>query len=212
MADRNTPSSSVQSRSQTPVRRLLALLRADPRKTALLGALLVVLIVLLIRMAVRPRSASGKLTELLPPAQASSGAGATILRASGDRLDSQKSISTPRGGPHITEPQQITITLPQRDIFALDLSQFPLRPNAEVGSSEPGQRNPELDKLAAARQRVAQLRLQSTVTGPVPTACIDSTMLRLGDSYQGFTIEQITNRRVLLEKDGNRFQLHLSEE
>ena len=202
-------SSSIQARLATGVNCLLGRLKANPRKTALLCGLVVVLIVLLIRTAVQPDSASATVEKLLAPQTSTANVQTPPIRALADPPGSEDSA----GLEDATEPKQTRITLPQRDIFALDLSYFSeLSSEQDQAANQANGISSEQAKLIALRQEVRQFRLQSTMTGAAPAACIDGTMVREGYIYKGFKIGRINNRNVLLEKDGHTFRLHIAQE
>ena len=201
-------SSSAESRLATGLNYLLGQLKADARKTALLGGLVVVLIILLIRTAVQPDSASATVGNLLVP-QTSNDVQTPSVCALADPPGSEDSADL----ENATEPKQTRIILPQRDIFALDLSYFSkLSSEQDQAANQANGISSEQAKLNALRQEVRQFRLQSTMTGATPAACIDGTMVREGQVYKGFKIERINNWNVLLEKDGHTFRLHIAQE
>ena len=49
---------------------------------------------------------------------------------------------------------------------------------------------------------LSRLKLESTVTGRVPLACISGRLVREGDQLKGFSVLRIMDRRVMLRKSG----------
>ena len=205
MVDEAVSSQSTESRPAAGKSYLFAKVKASPRKTALLCGLAVVLIVLVIRTATRPDSASAKVVEVAisqepavtvqsPPLPA-----AVVEPRSEDSAKSDNTI----------EEKDTGDTLPQRDIFAIDLSYFEqLSADQVQAEGSAGRTDPKIALIAEVRQ----FKLQSTMTGPVPTAYIDGILLREGHTYKEFQIKQINNRSVLLEKDGRVFSLSIAQE
>jgi len=202
-------SSSIQARLATGVNCLLGQLKANTRKTALLCGLVVILIVLLICTAVQPDLASATVGNLVVPQASNPNVQTPSVHAFTNPFGSEDST----GLESATEPKQTKLTLPQRDIFALDLSYFPkLSDGQDQTVNQANRINSEQAKLIALKQKVGKFRLQSTMTGAVPAACIDGTMVREGHIYKGFKIGRINNWNVLLEKDGHTFRLHIAQE
>ena len=188
--------------------RLLAILKADLRKTVLMCVLVVVLAGVLIRTAGQPNQAEAMVEELAPPTEVATAIQSVALEPP-NPSDSPEptAIDTPM---KMKRPEN---TLPQRDIFAIDLSYFTKSTTSQAQND--GQANrptPEQLRLAALRRQIQEFRLQSTMTGPVPAVYIDGTMLGEGDVYQGFKIARINDRQVLLEKDDHVFGLNMAGE
>jgi len=197
MVDEAVSSKPAESRPVAGANYLLAQLKANPPKTALLCGLVVVLIVLLIRAASGPDSASAKVVELAVPQDSAATFQTPPLPAPVFELGSEGSA----GIDNTIEAKDTSDTLPPRDIFAINLSYFPQLSADQVQTA--GTDGPTDPK---------QFQLQSTMTGPVPAAYIDGTLLREGQTYRGFQIRQINNRSVSLEKDGHVFRLRMAQE
>lgn len=192
----------------SPVDSFLTRLRDLPPKVLLLCGLTLVLMVLLIRMVVtRPESASAAVLELLPPTDPH-----PLLPATISPVD--VSPPGPEESPIIQPPQPqdtTVVLLPQRDIFAVDLSQYP-RDTTLPQQTLANPIDPEQQELTSLADTVRQFRLQSTMTGAVPTAYIDGFMCREGDVHHGFTIKKIDNRQVILQRGGRVFRLRFDED
>jgi len=57
-------------------------------------------------------------------------------------------------------------------------------------------------EMAQYEAQLAELQLQSTLTGPAPMAYISGRLVREGDTVRGFTIVRIEDRRVVVRKQG----------
>ncbi len=67
-------------------------------------------------------------------------------------------------------------------------------------------RRQQLSRLA---EELAQLELQSTMTGSTPLAYISGRLVHQGDTIMGFSVVRIDDRRVTLRKDGVNHELAL---
>jgi hypothetical protein len=65
-------------------------------------------------------------------------------------------------------------------------------------------RRQQLSRLA---EELAQLELQSTMTGSAPLAYISGRLVHQGDTIRGFSVVRIDDRRVTLRKDGVNHEL-----
>ena len=159
-------------------------------------------------------------------------------QASGSRTPSN---ATPKAQPSSTpddtdtpEPARIiTLTTPpplKRDLFALSdvlvsLSSQTDRP--DVVAPKSARRTDEKHVRSAAmtveqrvRQEAAALRLRSTMISSNPIAVIETTagagkrasVVRMGDSIEGFVLISVRAREVDLEKNGVRVTLSRSPE
>lgn len=105
---------------------------------------------------------------------------------------------------------RVTVELP--DYLARDLFNFPAD---EVAWAEP--KNDEADEMeeksdaqrsddqlrsATVRRAAEDLRLRSVMMGETPSAVINGRVLRPGQQIQGFTLLEVSERHVLLERHG----------
>lgn len=89
---------------------------------------------------------------------------------------------------------------------AQDSSASALGPKSQAETSE--------DPIALRQQRIervrqdgASLRLESLIHGVPPVAVIDGRVLQVGQVIQGFRLEEVGDRSVVLMKDGVRVEL-----
>ena len=89
---------------------------------------------------------------------------------------------------------------------AQDSSASSLEPKSQAETSE--------DPIALQQQRIerirqdgASLRLESLIHGTPPIAVVDGHVLRIGQVIQGFRLEAVGDRSVVLMKDGVRVEL-----
>jgi len=161
---------------------------ASPKKSAMLGLLTVVLLVLLGRQLLGgPQSA-----DAAPMVQAAS------LLPVVEPVEAT-SLGTPAILPRPPLPDR-----PARNPFAVDLALFAEAPGAIGEPVREPQQQAAVDPIEAA---VARMRLQSTVTGPEAMAAVDGVFLRVGDRISGLTVERIGARMVVLRGQDRRFVL-----
>jgi hypothetical protein len=194
--------------------KLMVLVHAERKKLGVLGILVLALGLASLRALVLsgPRSANaapGARSEESPDGNVP-GAG---RRTAGHRPDIRTTI-----------PAELT-----RDLFALDESQFPRPSQTEPPDSVDPKSAPakvETSSRVEPRQeedppevRIAEelrkLRLKGTILGGSPMAVIElagqkdkrGTVVRPGESIEGFTLIEVVNGGVVLEKDGVRVEL-----
>jgi hypothetical protein len=59
------------------------------------------------------------------------------------------------------------------------------------------------------QRQAAALRLQTIMMGSTPQAMIDGDMVREGDVVASFRILKIEARRIIIERDGIKLELHM---
>ncbi len=182
--------------AKPPLRVLLAAhLRADPRKSAVLVVLTLVLAVLYVRW-------------LWP------GAGPEQIEAAGIPAASPTGGQSPsRAGPGAagpTPPRMLISTPLVRELtgdpFALDLQRYPAGREEPADRSQPPAPVMFEDPVEAAART---LTLQSTMCGPAPLACINGEFIKPGQRVNGFVLERVEPTRVVLERDGVKVELYL---
>jgi len=169
--------------------RLRCELLADKRKTAVMGALLAVAVIIGLRLAI---SDSG-------PKKATAAQPATSVVAAGGDLPTAPPASHPQRSEVALYLEQIDSTV-GRDLFATDYGVYPM---AEVKPTRPdsdGSANSRM-RDAALRERQRQeilvrglaqkLVLQSTMPGDPPTAIINGQVVRPGQTFMDFEIRKI---------------------
>ena len=206
MVGANSQSGPAESRVHAWGRQFVGGLKAQPGKSAVLGVLAVVLIVLLARWVggSGPRSAAAAVDLVSPPREVS------LDSEAGSDITVQQTTE-PEPLPVLPEPERPRFEAPQRDIFAVDYGYFPRRPGSESGDTAEGVDSQQL-RIAALERRVGTFRLQSTVTGAKPAAIIDGKMVRQEDVYKGFSVVKVNNRHVLLKHSGHVFRLDMKRE
>lgn len=168
---------------------LRAHVQASPAKSALLGVLILVLLFLVVRqLASGPKTANAAaVSQLTPPVSASVESESETFRVPEGLLPAPPLPERPARNPFTAAP---TLFQPAAGtVFE--------PPTADDGKSP-------VDPVAVA---VAEMRLQSTVTGSIPMATVAGTLLRVGDRIHGFTVREIGVRFVVLEYADRRFVL-----
>jgi hypothetical protein len=77
----------------------------------------------------------------------------------------------------------------------------------ELRKAAAAQREKQHKQKEALAAEVANMVLQSTMTGPAPIAYISGRMVRVGDTIDGFSVLRIEDKAVTLEKRGFSVQL-----
>ncbi len=95
-----------------------------------------------------------------------------------------------------------------RDMFALDVTRFLSAGGADTpvdadASGDLTQNDMDFQR-AVIREEAGKLQLQSVMLGASPRVMINGRLLGIGDAIDGFKIQAIHDRRVVLEKQGYR--------
>lgn len=169
---------------------LAAHFRADPRKTALLIMLVVVMLVVYVRMFVKGVSVGAAVAGAEP---------SVVLPPAGP------------GRPAVTHPDRLPLPeMPARELqgdpFAVDLERYPPAPQGkkdDAGAVVSGHTDDSV------REQAESLALQSTLCGPAPIACISGQFLRPGQQINGFVLQRVEPTRVILQREGVQVTLLL---
>jgi len=191
MPVKNTPTGNWKQR-------LLADLKADKRKAALLAVLAVVAAVVIARMTLRggaPSPARAALATATPPAVAAP-------RASAAPTDQAPPRAAPARSPASPEAHRFA-----RDIFLPNPDFFPPAEPAQspklVGATQPASPESEEESLRKSVQAQARsLMVQSTMISAQPTAIINGRVLRVGEWITGFEVVSISARGCVVRRSG----------
>jgi hypothetical protein len=159
-------------------------LRADPRKTGILIALTVVMVVVYLRMF----SGSD-----VPGAANASAAAVKSTSPAGARQDDQ-GVGCDRLALDLPIPRELA-----RNPLLADLSRFPSIEGTDGGSvdvADPPERTGDGSKPGP----VADLVLQITSCGDAPLACINGQIVRPGESIEGFVLQRVAPTHVVLRR------------
>jgi hypothetical protein len=200
----------------------------DPKKTAVLGALVLVLGGLWVKMLVGagPRSTSAAPAPLVATPVTGPSSPGDVIRpgAAAARVTQAEAVRAKWGA---------LPAAPGRNLFAVRSEFFPrVGPNGP-DAGEPAKGGGEsqlfwarLGKSMAARadeakrqgiltenlrQEAARLKLQTILKGNVPTAMIDGRMVREGDVIASFRVVKIEARRVIIEREGIGFVIAMQQ-
>lgn len=166
--------------------RLKAELMSDRRKTAVLGVLAAVALVLTMRLLLGrhiPKRAIAR-----PGATAASRSPSGGQRTAGAEATAQSAL-----------PERLVEvdTRIERDLFRVDAEAYPLLPEPARMTAGPAV-SPAVDEALRLREdirkKAAKLVLQSTVDGPRPTAIINGRVVALGERILGheeFVVQSI---------------------
>lgn len=187
--------------------RVMAELRADKKRTAILTVLTLVALFLGGRLVFRsagPAELGAAAGEGLPP-----DAQADTASAPGLRPLKRPSVPADRPGRplqwHSQRPSDGSVL---RDLFAYDLRSYVRTEPEPAKPASPGQRVPDMVEIEkAVRAQAKTLILQSTMVGPDSSAVINGQVLRVGQHIAGFRIVRIHARSCDVEKQGVEVRL-----
>lgn len=102
----------------------------------------------------------------------------------------------------------------ERDLFHLDRTAYQAAEESPaVSAAQAKLEAPTTDERlrleAVVRAAASELDLQSTIVGDEPRAVINGKLLRPGENIDGFELREVQARRVILENQGVRVQLHM---
>ncbi|MCB9849060.1 MAG: hypothetical protein H6814_11690 [Phycisphaeraceae bacterium] len=192
------------------------LLSSDKRKASVLGVLLVAALGLWARMALTGAKPSSAVA-------AGSAAGDSADVAGDDRRDPTEGFEV---APLVTLPATTPL---ERDLFVPGPGFGPrpsqtehpdtTDPKSGQGSDDKSPVSPELRRQElerAVRNEASHLYLSSTMVGSNPVAVIQQegangvrAVLRLGESFEGFELVEVSPRSAVLSKDGIRVELSI---
>jgi hypothetical protein len=192
----------------------LASFRANRKKTTVLMALLAVLLVTAGRL-VLPHGTSVASANAVSPAPPTLGLDLTIP------------TETPDNSAPLKKWAEVPAPLPDRNLFLIDLSAFARdgsRPKSIGGASgdtfwhdleksmkdqadQDKQRQVLVDAL---KSDAASLKLQTTIDGISPKAIVNGILVGEGDVVAKFRIVRIENRRIVVEREGIKFEIRMN--
>ena len=194
---------SFATQDQGFVQRLKAEANRDPKRTAVLGVLTVVLLVLAVRQIAKRTAPAraGAAVAIRNPASA----GMPGLAAVG-------AAALPAEGLAEALPKRVPVVT--RDLFTPNPGFYPSKE-----TERPAPVVKPVDDTVARREaefrtvqtQARSLALQSTVVGSVPTAIINGQVLRTNEWINGFEVVEISTRSCTVEKGGLRVTLEMSK-
>jgi len=186
--------------------RLKAELFRDKRKSALLGAALVVAVFMAVRLATRSPSAVKGSAIVATPVLPIVADGDVSGTGTGLPYDARGAADVAR----IEHIRRLDRSL-KRDLFAPNPKYFPApktspRPAKVVATSQPG-----VDSAEAKKNRIRieaeKMTVMSTMVSSNPTAVVDGKILGVGSKYNGFEVVGINAREVVMVKEGVKVML-----
>lgn len=197
--------------------KLVAAIKADPKKTTILIALGVLLAVMVSRMLLnsqRGPAASARAAGL-PAASAASSA------ASGAATGAR---STPAAAA-LQKWSDAAVPPISRNLFNVRIEYFPVDGSRTTQSSateggfwsrlekslalQADQRDKRENLKANFRAQAAQLKLQSTMPGPQPRALVNGELVGEGSVVAGFRVLKIEARRIEVEREGIKLEIQM---
>lgn len=201
---------NIEHRARTYIQRFKAEMKADPKRTGVMIVLLTVAAVMGTKMFLaRPGPQSAQAApDVLPAAVADP-------REATPTMDSSQAQRAALDA----YLAQVESTV-SRDLFDLQLESYEL---TELALSEQSQeksvRKQADDAAVLARKQAEQqirrlaenLKLQSTMPGPSPSAIINGQVVGQGDSLEGFTITQIGRGSCLVRQSDVDVMLYMEQ-
>lgn len=187
--------------------RALQACRVDPKKTTLMSVLAVVLVVMIARMTLSGAHPAAALASLVQPNRVAL---------------TPKAVTTNRNAAALARWLNQPAQPISRNLFATRLDFFPTDNTSVAQNSASGDFWSQLGKSIAQatdeenkrenlkesfRQQAGKLRLQSTMAGAQPRAMLNGKLVSEGNEVEGFRVIRIDTRRVVLERQGFRFEL-----
>ncbi|MDP6544729.1 MAG: hypothetical protein QGH60_12110 [Phycisphaerae bacterium] len=187
--------------------RLMAEFARDKKKAVILVALLLIAVFFVGKMLLK--SSPQAATAATDPAGVAFG-GDPRNQGAGSAVVQTPGAKTPKADLPKGAASAIT-----RDIFMPDPAIFPrvketAGPNSKVGvvEDEKSKRDIELArKTKLIKEQGDKLHLESTITGRVPIAIINGTVLGVGGVINGFRVVKIDSQACVVEKEGVRLNL-----
>lgn len=204
------------------LQRLPEPIKADPKKTGVLAALLGVLAIFCVRAA----------TQRATPERA--GASFFAAAGAGEGNGSQASAAVRHNASSISAlaARDSWLASPaaglSRNLFQVSLDRFRPAPHTSdmtgipteegfwdrVAKSQTVQADQLKRREAAiesAQRLAANLKLRSTVMGAEPKAIIDDKVVQVGMTVSSFRVMKIEPRKVIVERDGVRLEIRMEQ-
>ena len=195
--------------NQTPTTwpdKLRMALAADAKRTGVLAALALVLVILCFR-AMRSGPSTARAALLPSPASLNV---PSPLGMSADRTGSSNALIE-----WLAQPKRPAT----RNLFAMRLDAYPketrgpMLPAESTSSDESAKSNlPQADQNGVQEtlaKQAAKLTLQSTFLGPTPMALVNGQLVREGDFIGQFQIVKIEPRRIVIQQNGVTLQISM---
>lgn len=192
------------------VRKFVGQMKAQPGRSAATGVLLCVLLVLVVRAVVRPKTAAADVSRALVPT--ASTPGVTAPPQSFEALEALLKIPMPA---ILSRSKPAELPVLRRDIFAVDMRRLQQRPDPSTAidvTEEQAQPDPAALRAEQLRQMARGFRLEGTVSGSAGGAFLDGTFVREGDQYQGWRVVRVGPQTVLLACENVQMELRMPEQ
>jgi hypothetical protein len=209
----------AKTRTPSVFDKIAAAVRNDPRRAGILTVLVVILIVLQIRLAMKRNGAETALASSMP---------SSVSSRSHNRAAPNTSVFATKPASSATvrgwidsPPAPLT-----RNLFSVDLDQFAQDGSRSVSTHNAANQGfwDELAKSMSSRadhkkerqiyienlqRQAADMRLQSTVMGATPKAVINGALVGEGDVVAQFRVVKIEARRITVEREGIKLEIQM---
>jgi hypothetical protein len=204
---------------KTPLAKLQAAARKDPKKAGVLGVLVLVMAGLWVKVLVRPAPAPAAAAHTAAGPKTSSAAQPATLTDNNVRF-----APAPR-----TSWTTVKLAPADRNLFLIDYDRFeksgkstaqgaPVQQSGD-SSPDPAKSGPSPADLKKERQilvdnlqaQAAQLKLQTTLMGASPKALVNGNLVGEGDTVASFRIVRITARGMVIEREGIKLEVQMKQ-
>ncbi|WP_428939941.1 hypothetical protein [Fontivita pretiosa] len=199
-------------------------LKADPRKTAALGVLLLLLVVMVARSVLVGRGPAraaasnvvSAVSNFITGSKPGAGAASGTDQVGGTGRESSAWAALQKWADAPVGPIS-------RNLFAVRMEYFPADGSrtTETSSSNEGfweklekslalqadQRDKRENLIANYRAEASKLKLQSTMPGAQPRALVNGELVAEGSVVAGFRVLKIESRRIIVEREGIRLEV-----
>ncbi len=188
--------------------------RASPQKSAILGGLGVLLVVMWVRLLAGNHGPA--------PAQAAPAPQFDVSTIGDDSSGADERHAASQA-PSFLQWTRQPIAPVQRNLFAIPFDYYPRDGSgvaselsdgsgfwdqlAKSMSAQADQQEQRQILIENVRIKAASLVLQSTIMGNEPTAMVGGTMVREGGEVDGFRVLKIEARRITVEREGVQLEI-----
>jgi hypothetical protein len=209
----------AKTRTPSIIDKIAAAVRNDPRRAGILTVLVVILVVLQIRLAMKRNGMETALASSTPSSASSKSHNRAAPNPS--VFATKPASSATLRGWIDAPPAPLT-----RNLFSVDLDQF-AQDGSRSGSTHNAANQGFWDELAKSmssqadhrkerqiyienlQQQAADMRLQSTVMGATPKAVINGALVGEGDVVAQFRVVKIEARRITVEREGIKLEIQM---
>lgn len=185
------------------IERVIAAVKADPKKSVVLAVLVVVLGIFWVRA----------ISSVAGPSKASA---ASLAPAASTAATPAPVVVIPRAYQLLRDWAKGPIEPMSRNLFYINYDAFPSDGSGKGKQKMAEKSDPSSSDYQNRRQKVAafikaaeDLRLQSILMGQEPKALLEGRLVREGDVVANFRVLKIESRSVIIEREDIRLEIKL---